>query len=386
MQRKEIDASNLMAALAVGSIALLVLGLQPILLGELLNARRVSLEGVGLVAMAEIVAVGLGVLAGDLAQPLSRLRSVAVLAALASGALDVCTLRIEGDVEFALIRAAAGLAEGLLVWVATAVIVRCAKPDRVAGIFFVVQTAAQALLGLLLARLVIPAFGWSGAFMVLAGLMAPVVVIALFLPGQLAALVPPALSGFVWSARTALPLLAVFLQLATLGSLWAYVEPLGKDAGLPAQAVETLIAICLGVQVLGGSCGSALVRKLRTPTTLLLGSGVLGVVALSVAGTAAGHTMEFAVLCGVFSFTWLFITPFQMRLAFDADGSGRIASLVPAAQVFGIAFGPLAASFVVEGEQARSVPLVSAAFAAGAMATLALGMAWHRRGHPQVDA
>lgn len=386
MQRKEIDASNLMAALAVGSIALLVMGLQPILLGELLNARRVSLEGIGLVAMAEIVAVGLGVLAGDLLQPLSRLRAVAVLAALASGILDVGTLGIEGDLGFALIRAAAGLAEGMLVWVTTAVIVRCAKPDRVAGIFFVVQTAAQALLGLLLAHLVIPAFGWSGAFMALAALMVPVIAIAFTLPGQLVALTPPALSGFVWSVRTAQPLVAVFLQLATLGSLWAYVEPLGKDAGLPAQAVETLIAACLGVQVLGGSCGSALVRKLRTPTTLLLGSAVLGAVALAVRSTVGGHTTAFAALCGVFSFTWLFITPFQMRLAFDADGSGRIASLIPAAQVFGIACGPLVASFFVDQEQARSVPLVSAAFAVGAMATLAFGLGSQRRGRPQVGA
>ena len=47
------------------------------------------------------------------------------------------------------------------------------------------------------------------------------------------------------------------------------------------------------------------------------------------------------MLCAAFAFIWLFIAPYQMGLAFDADGSGRVASLVPAAQLFGIAFGRL---------------------------------------------
>jgi len=52
------------AGLAVGTIALLMLGLQPILLGELVNAGRVTLESVGLFATAGIIALGLGVVAG----------------------------------------------------------------------------------------------------------------------------------------------------------------------------------------------------------------------------------------------------------------------------------------------------------------------------------
>lgn len=49
----ELSAADVAGALGVGATALLVLGLQPILLGELLEARRGALEGVGLIAMAE---------------------------------------------------------------------------------------------------------------------------------------------------------------------------------------------------------------------------------------------------------------------------------------------------------------------------------------------
>lgn len=371
--KAEVSVAELVTALLAGSAALLVLGLQPILLGELLDARQVTLEGVGLVAMAEIVALGIGVLLGDLARPLKRLRTVTAVAALCALALDAMTPSVSGDLGFALVRAAAGLAEGLLVWATTAVIVRSANPARLVGVFFVVQTAAQALTGVALARWVIPALGWQGTFQVVAALMLLPLLLAGAMPRSLQPLAPPAQTGFRWSRRTWLPLLAVFLQMATLGSLWAYVEPLGKDAGFEAKDIQTLIAAALGMQIVGGCAGSALVRRLPAWPTLVAGSALLGAIALAVSLTPGGSTWQFAALCAAFAFTWLFIAPYQMGLAFDADGSGRVASLVPAAQLFGIAFGPLVASLLVEGDNAAAVPMVSAAFAAAAaLALLAL--------------
>jgi DHA1 family inner membrane transport protein len=117
---------------------------------------------------------------------------------------------------------------------------------------------------------------------------------------------------------------------------------------------------------------------LPAPATLLVASAVLVAVTLAVPRTFGGGTSAFAALCALFTFTWLFVTPFQMGIAFGADGSGRLASLIPAAQVFGIACGPLVASFVVEGEQALAVPLVSAAFAAAAVLALLIPAARRR--------
>ena len=48
----EITSRQVAAALAVGTIGVLMVGIQPILLGELVDAKQVSLEGVGIVAMA----------------------------------------------------------------------------------------------------------------------------------------------------------------------------------------------------------------------------------------------------------------------------------------------------------------------------------------------
>ena len=58
------------SALLIGSIALLMLGLQPILLGELVDRHIITMEGVGIIAMGEIVTLGLGVALGDALLPL----------------------------------------------------------------------------------------------------------------------------------------------------------------------------------------------------------------------------------------------------------------------------------------------------------------------------
>jgi len=359
------------AALGIGTIAVLMVGVQPILLGELVEARQVSLEGVGIVAMAEIIMLGLGVVLGDALLSGAWLRLVTVAAALGTACLDLLTLQATGDAAMTGVRAAAGLVEGLLIWGTTGVVVRTANPARVGGVFFITQTLAQALLSAVLANVIIPHRGWQGGFVAL-GLLALLPCLLAFLqPRRLSPLAPPAVSGFRWSVATLLPLSIVFLQLATLGSFWAYLEPLGKAAGFDARAAQTLIAAVLVMQVIGGSVAALVVRRLSVVPTLVACSVLLAVVTISIHQLPGGSTQHFALACALFGFVWLFMLPFHIGLAFRADPSGRLAGLVPAAQLLGSAFGPLTASFIVEGENVAAVPLLSAGFAiAGAVLVL----------------
>lgn len=375
-----IQRGHAAAALAIGTIALLMIGLQPVLLGELVAQKRITLEGVGLVAMGEIVALGLGVILGDALLPLARLRSVTVVAALCVALLDLATARLAGDAAFVAVRAAAGLAEGVLVWVTTCVIVRSTAPDRLAGIFLVVQTLAQAAVAALLAMVVIPRGGWQGGFAALAVLSLLPLLCVRALPPGVHALVATGSSRPPLNLATVLALAVPFLQMAAIGSLWAYLEPLGRDAGWDGEAAQTLVAGVLLMQVIGGGAAALVVRRWNAAVTLLAASGVLGAVALAIHSLPAGAAMPFAVLCALFGFAWLFLMPFHIRLAFRADAAGRVAMLVPAMQLLGSAFGPLVASFVVTGEQAQPVPLVSVTFAVlGACAVLACGVRGPRR-------
>jgi hypothetical protein len=142
--RQAFSRVQLACAMLVGSLGLLIFGLQPVLLGELVNAHRVSLEGVGVIAMVEIIAVAAGVTMGDVWLPAAHVRRIALLAAVVASGLDLATLYVGGDASLAAVRGVEGLAEGLLAWVAISALIRADHPEQLGAHFVAMQTALQA--------------------------------------------------------------------------------------------------------------------------------------------------------------------------------------------------------------------------------------------------
>ena len=354
--------SEVAAALTLGCVALMMLGLQPVLLGELVTQQRISLEGVGVIAMGEIFALGIGVILVEKWLPLGYLRQTTALASVLLAGVNLLTPLAHGDLACALLRITAGLLAAGLFGITAMVIVRSAKPDRVAGVFLTLQTLAQAVVALLLARWLMPYVGWQMGFVALAMLSLLPLPLLRWLPVRLG-VHEEAIQPSVVSSRGFLALLVPFAHLCAVGTLWAYMEPLGQAAGFSASHAQVLVALVLVMQLVGGSMASAVVRWWRAPTVLAAGAGLFAAIGLAIHGLAAGETMAFAVLAGIFGFGWLFLMPFHIRLAFDVDPQGRVAMLVPAAQLLGSAFGPLTASFSIRGDDVGRVPLVATGFA-----------------------
>ncbi|MBO9872685.1 MULTISPECIES: MFS transporter [Xanthomonas] len=371
--------------MSIGAIALLILGVQPIVLGALVEQRLITLPGVGVVAMGEIIALGIGVALGDALLPVSWQRATAIVAALLAAALNLATVQAQGDAAFVALRAVAGLAEGLLVWVATVSIVRAATPDRVTAVFMVLQALAQIALAAALALWVLPAAGWQGGFVAMAATCLLVLPLAAALPA--AASQAPAASAqcaatatarLRWSPATLAPLLVAFLQMSAIGALWAYLEPLALRAGLDAHAAQLQTSWVLGMQIVGGLAAIYWVRRLSVTATLTLGSVALCLVAAAMYRVPGNAALGFAAVCVAFGFAWMFLMPFHVGLALRADAQGRVAVLVPAAQLIGSACGPLLASLLLHADDPAPVPLVGLAFAAAA-ALLALWIGRRQR-------
>lgn len=364
-------ARPLAAALSIGAIALLILGVQPIVLGALVEQRLITLPGVGVVAMGEIVALGIGVAVADALLPVAWQRATAVLAAVLATLLNLATVHALGDAAFVALRAAAGLAEGLLLWVATVSIVRAAAPDRITAVFMVVQALAQIALAATLALWVLPAAGWKGGFVAMAAtsLLAAVLAAALPAPATLAPAVSAAsaTARLRWSAATLAPLLVAFLQMSAIGALWAYLEPLALRAGLDAHAAQLQTSWVLGMQIVGGLAAIYWVRRLSVTATLTLGGLALCLVAAAMYRVPGGAALGFAAVCVVFGFAWMFLMPFHVGLALRADAQGRVAVLIPAAQLIGSACGPLLASLLLHADDPAPVPLVGLGFALAAV-------------------
>lgn len=354
--------SEVAAALLLGCVALMMLGLQPVLLGELVNRQRISLQGVGIVAMGEIFALGVGVVLAEKVIPLGRLRVAATCASVLLACTNLITVWAQGDLACALVRVLAGLLAACLFWITTMVIVRSAMPDRLAGIFLTLQTAAQALVAFCLARWVMPALGWQAGFVALAALSLLPLTVLRWIPWRLG-LHAEAVKPAVVSWRGLFALLVPFAQMCAVGTLWAYLDPLGQAAGFTPSNAQALVSLVLFMQLAGGSVASLVVRWWRTSFTLALGVVLFVAIGLIMHSLPTGRLAIFAVLCCVFGFGWLFLMPFHIRLAFEVDPKGRVALLVPAAQLLGSAFGPLAASFSVEGDAVAHIPLVASAFA-----------------------
>ena len=88
-------------AIGVGVNSLLVLGVIPVLLGALADEHRLSAPDIGLVAMVEVLTMGVATaLAGILLKP-RRLKLIGIVATLALAAADLATSHATGPGVYA---------------------------------------------------------------------------------------------------------------------------------------------------------------------------------------------------------------------------------------------------------------------------------------------
>lgn len=369
--------AQLASALWVGSVGLLILGLQPVLLGALYTEGHVSGDELALVATAEMIAIAIGsaVLAMLLSAHNMRWKSAVLLLLLALA--NVWTAYAATANTLIAARALAGLAEGGLVAVATELIARSRRAERIGGYFVTMQTLAQCATALLLALYVIPAAGSAGGFIVLAVVCVASLAVAFTVPGDYADLPKDENLANVLTAPSLIALLSVFCYFMFFGAVWAFLEPLGAQYGIDGRTVGLIVSASLAAQVLGAM--TATVFEARIDYRLAVAT--IGIVALvsSLVLASGPDLITFWVAALVMGFILLFIVPYQIRLAITADETRTAVLLVPAAQLFGLAIGPIAASLLIDGKDFRPVPEFAAASAVASVLLLGLFILVSRR-------
>lgn len=366
--RREVAISQ-----AIGVVALLIAGLQPVILGALEREGRLSTAQIGLAATVELMALGGACgLAAAFLKPINIRRKM-MLACLLHAAAMLATTLVSGAGVIAA-RGAAGACAGVMLWLAIGVIARSASPERASGVFVTIQTFAQLMLAAALPALVMGRWGVDGALTCLAVISVMAAVAALAGPDSFAPLPEPE-SGGRLSARSLGGLAAVFLYMAFIVALWVYLEPLAAQAGLSPREAGLAIALALGLQVLGGATAT-LVGDRVSSSAMLLGIGAINGAILAVLWSGPGRGV-FVACVAAFGFLWLFALPFQTLLLVRLDPTRRAAMQLGAAQLLGSSAGPLAASLVVGEGPVRRALLLSAACLALALALISF-LAWRR--------
>lgn len=348
------------AVMIVGVVGVLIPGLQPQLLGALLAEAKLSTSALGLIATAELLAMGIAAGTAGLLLSVDRLRLIAAAALVATAALDLATPFVSGGGLFAA-RIAAGLAEGVLIWIAIGLIVRAGRPERWSGIYLALQTLAQLALATAMGLAVIPRFGSAGGFTLLALVTAFGLAALPLLPRAYSALDHGDAAGSPLPARGIIGLAGVTLYLAFIVSVWVYIEPLGLQRGIDAATVRLVAPLSLAMQVAGAAVAAMLAGRLpaRSVVTVVVMLNLLLLVVMAAPPSATA----FVAATALFGFLWLFAMPFQVPILIAADPSRRAATLIGGAQLVGSSLGPFAAAFLVSDRDVGPVLWFGAACA-----------------------
>jgi hypothetical protein len=342
--------------MAVGVFALMIAGIQPVVLGALQIAGRITVSQIGVAATFELLALGLMSAIAESIFSVRYLRSIGITAGICLTALNLLSAFLVGW-EFIVIRAAAGLAAGILLWITAGLISRSRAPERMAAIFLTTQTLAQLGGAALLPMIGVdnrPDLGlWFLAAMALLATLScfgiPRAYAPLGRPSEGRGHASLSLASFV-------TLVITVAQVAFVLGIWVYMDPLVRLSGLSPTIGAFAVAVGLGAQVVGGLVAMVVPGKV-TPRAVFLAAGLIDLVLLFI---FAGHPGApiFFVTVFVFGFLWLFVMPYQTLMAVKVDPSRRAAMLVPFAQLLGASVGPFVASMVVKEDDIFRVLLL----------------------------
>lgn len=353
------------AILYVGITAVMIAGLQPLLLGALQFEGRLDSAQLGHAATAELLTMGVAAsLAGAWLKP-KGLRWIGLGAGLTLALIDALTPRVSGE-GVTLVRAAAGVPSGVMLWMTIGLITRAPRPERWSGVFLTLQTLAQFGLSATLTAWVIGKMGADGGFLALGAMSGLAGVAALAGSPSFAPLGHADAPAGLPTLRGAASLAACFLFLACIVGVWVYAEPLSRQSGHGPAVAGTAISFSLAFQVLGGTTAILLAGRLRWFWTLL-GCAAVDLSLLAAFAALPGATVFLAV-SAAFGFIWLFLMPFLVPMTIEADPTRRSAVLLGGAQLLGGSLGPLMASALVTDADARGALAFGAACLVAAMA------------------
>ncbi len=354
------------AIILLGVLALGIIGVGPALLGALVDEHRLSASGIGLTAMLELLCMGVVTgLAGAFLKA-ENLRVIGLGASLLLAVADASTIHASGG-AILIVRALAGVPEGLLLWITVGMIARSETPERTAGIFFTSQVVVQLALAAAMTAFVVPKFGADGGFAILGLVTLAGIGAASVAPRRFGPLTQAAGTTGPPPPRGLIALFGTLLFVAANGAVSVYLQPLAHQAGLSAGVARIALTFSLAAQILGGLLATALAGKIRYfPIFVVVAVAFASIWAVYSGHPAAWLFIGATMLSGVMA---LLVGPFLVPMTIEADPSRRAAMQSAGAQLFGGALGPLLAALVVSDKNVHAVLILG-----GGLLVLGLGV------------
>lgn len=234
-------------------------------------------------------------------------------------------------------------------------------PDRAFGLKLGLETIPGAICLVLIPTLILPAYGFNGMVLSMAGVLGLLALSIFWLPSQgqknnstVKTKAKP--DKFTRSQLSALApkgnLLAVLAVLSTFAfftgvvSSWTFLDLLADTRGLPAQKVGEVLAIGFVICGLGGFVAAIVGTRWgrAKPFVLIILVALYGLYQLSAFNTLAGYTVGTCL----FLFSINFTLAYTFGLTAAVDNSGKLVVLSAAVLPLGAIVGSLASGRVIE--------------------------------------
>lgn len=358
------------ASIILGSLAILIFGIQPVLYAAFVSEGLIEPDRLGLLSAAEVIAIAVG---SSIAIPALKHASVSTIAGpaivLVAAANYFQACYGSADMLFAF-RIFAGLGSGFLVGIGGMAIAATSRVGQWAAGYLLAQATSQ-FLHLQWFALFWPAPTSADLLLSLAIASAAMLAGLPFLPRRLGGSATietgageehgrPDAMGIRWLA-------VMFLFVGGVLTIWAYAGVWLESENVSAPAAATILSSSLAGQA-AGAFAACLIPSNRHDRRRLIGTTLL---LLLSAGAWFARPGSVAAAAG-FGIWWLSSVPLLSSILSDVDPQRTALPFAPAAQLAGIAIIPTAAGFLFA---ARHVELVLVSGCAAIALGLLLGFA-----------
>lgn len=358
------------ASIILGSLAILIFGIQPLLYAAFVGEGLIAPDHLGLLSAAEVIAIAVG---SSLAIPALKHASVATIAGL--GILLVAAANYfqayygSADTLF-VFRMAAGFGSGFVVGIGGAAIAATSRVGQWAAGYLLVQASSQFL-----------HLQWFALFWptpTSADLLLSLAIVSVAMLAGLPFL-PPRLGGGAAvetgaGERRGLPdaiglrwLAVMFLFVGGVLTIWAYAGIWLESENVSAAASAAILSSSLAGQA-AGAFAACLIPSSGHDRLRLIGTTLLLLISAGAWFAWPGS----ALAAAGFGIWWLTSVPILSSILSEVDPHRTALPFAPAAQLAGIAIIPTVAGFLFA---ARDVKLVLVAGCAAIALSLLLGFA-----------
>lgn len=354
-------------AMWVGTAALMVLGIQPILLAALVSEHRITDALLGRLATVEVLAIAAASAVGAAAFRTGGMRMKAAVLSALLGLTNLACCYAAGAAELFVLRFAAGAIEGALLGCTIVILTRTRSPDRINGLFLAAQTIPQALAALALPIYLMPRWGSNASFVILAALAFIGVALVPLLPRVAGVKVEKTETPkWVWTAEIGFVLAAIMLQTAGIGAAMEYLAELATLHGFDQRIVGFATSGNLIFQVAGAFVVVGIAWRIPSTLALLVGVALQASMAFAFPLMASGPL--YAALACAFGLFLLALGPFQVSWLIRIEPTRRVALVITPITLIGWSTGSLLASFWVTAKSSDQAFRVAACLfvAAGA--------------------